>query len=133
MQALCRKSADSPAEAEHPDRSASRGPDHDAKWRCTPDRTMKPGRAGYTEYRPRRTGTTRRRTRKGFRHHPLAIGGFFQSFGPDHVARSLALLGKQVKVSSTANANHFQIFGEDRGATSPRSIVRSPQRVELPA
>src|SRR4029077_9747310 len=87
--------------------------------------------SGYTGYRPRRTGTTRRRTRKGFRHRPWAIGGSFQSVGPDHVARSLDLQYKRLKLNSRSNADHFQIFSENRGAAHAGSIMRSPKYLEF--
>ena len=34
---------------------------------------------------------------------------------------------------SRSNADHFQIFSEDRGAVHPRPIVSRPERVEFPA
>src|SRR4029077_17774040 len=88
--------------------------------------------SGYTGYRPRRTGTTRRRTRKGFRRHPWAIGGSFQSVGPDHVARSLDLQYKRLKPNSRSNADHFQIFSENRGTAHAGAILRRPNDTRFP-
>src|SRR5690348_7920018 len=94
---------------------------------------MKQGRAGYKGYRPRRTGTTRRRTRKGFRHHPWAIGGSFPSVGLDQVVLSLDLQYMGLKLNSRSHADHFQIFSEDRSAARAGSIVSSPQRFKFPS
>jgi hypothetical protein len=39
--------------------------------------------------------------------------------------------GKRVKVNSSSNADHFQIFSEDRGAAQGGPIVRSPKRLKF--
>jgi hypothetical protein len=40
---------------------------------------------------------------------------------------------KKVKVNSSSNADHFQIFSEDSGAARASSIVRTPKCLEFPA
>jgi len=38
-----------------------------------------------------------------------------------------------MKVHSSSNADHFQVFSKDRGAAHAGSIVGSPKRFEFPA